>query len=616
MILSHGARASVWSGSAPAAGHAEGATRGGARPAREFGRELADSPNQQYALGRRVGRERQRERRERLAFECADGRTRGLELLLRAAPFRRREQGSRRQERQRVLEEHGKWRDRPGHREVEAPAQVGIVPGVLGPRTHDSHVLHAERRAGLPQEGTPPPVRFDERESNLRVGDSHRDSWEARSASNIDDPRGASRRKEFRLAERREQRERFAQVAARDPEGVAHGGEPGARGAGRDEGAVRRQLVVRPAVEGEAEPLTLRGEPRGRPACVVARRRVIRGAVRARGFGSAVESAHGWYRTRAFSYTGESYSGLARRQSAWRGAAPTGGWGGRWSAHHTNSTRRGPPRWSGGRLMAGLMTAGDASAHYLNSLEPEKARAERPALDRFIEELGGEERPIGEITGEEVEQYAATHAEALEHDADHAEPIRGFLAYASRLAFTAENLVPHLGEFAGGARGGRGAIEELGGEAFYMTFEGIQALEEELKKLKDERPRIAEELRAAMADKDFRENAPLDAARDSQAHLEARIREIENRLRHAVVIDAEAKGGRAHVGSTVRVLNMERDVEQVFHLVSPSQVDPTKGRISVESPVGFAVANHTVGDEVTVTAPGGSMRLRLLVIEG
>ena len=266
--------------------------------------------------------------------------------------------------------------------------------------------------------------------------------------------------------------------------------------------------------------------------------------------------------------------------------------------------------------MAGPMTAGDASAHYLNSLEPEKARAERPALDRFIEELGGEERAMGEITREEVEQYAATHAEALEHDADHAEPIRGFLAYASRLAFTVENLVPHLGAFAGGARGGRGAIEELGGEAFYMTFEGIQGLEDELKKLKDERPRIAEELRAAMADKDFRENAPLDAARDAQAHLEARIREIENRLRHAVVIDAEAKGGRAHVGSTVRVLNIDRDVEQVFHLVSPSQVDPAKGRISVESPVGLAVANHSVGDEVTVTAPGGSMRLRLLAIEG
>ncbi len=266
--------------------------------------------------------------------------------------------------------------------------------------------------------------------------------------------------------------------------------------------------------------------------------------------------------------------------------------------------------------MADSMTAGEAKSHYLNSLESEKAREEASTLDIFVEAMGGEDRPMAAITGAEVEQYAGTHAEVLEHDADHAEPIRGFLAYVSRLAFTETNLVPHLGEFSGGARGGHGAIEELGGEAFYMTFEGIEALEEELTKLKGERPRIAEELHAAMADKDFRENAPLDAARDSQAHLEARIREIEGRLRHAVVLDVEAKGGRAHVGSTVRVLNVSRETEQTFHLVSPTQVDPANGKISVESPIGLAVTNHAVGDEVKVATPGGVMLLRVLEIIG
>ncbi len=83
--------------------------------------------------------------------------------------------------------------------------------------------------------------------------------------------------------------------------------------------------------------------------------------------------------------------------------------------------------------MADPMTAGEASEHYLNSLEPEKAREERSAVDLFVEAMGGESRPMADIDGAEVEQYAATHAEALEHDADHAEPIRGFLAYASRL---------------------------------------------------------------------------------------------------------------------------------------------------------------------------------------
>jgi transcription elongation factor GreA len=149
-----------------------------------------------------------------------------------------------------------------------------------------------------------------------------------------------------------------------------------------------------------------------------------------------------------------------------------------------------------------------------------------------------------------------------------------------------------------------------------VTLDGLAALERELEDLKGRRPEIAEQLRAAMADKDFRENAPLDAARDAQAHLEARIRAIEDQLRHAVIIDPDQKGGRANVGSTVRVMNLKVGREQTFHLVSPNEVDPSNGKISVESPVGQAVINHGVGDEVTVRAPSGELQLRVLEVIG
>jgi transcription elongation factor GreA len=183
------------------------------------------------------------------------------------------------------------------------------------------------------------------------------------------------------------------------------------------------------------------------------------------------------------------------------------------------------------------------------------------------------------------------------------------------MAFTPDNLVPYLGLGGGGARGDA-AVEELGGRAYYVTLDGIAALERELEELKGRRPEIADQLRAAMADKDFRENAPLDAARDSQAHLEARIRAIEDQLRHAVIIDPDQKAGRANVGSTVRVLNLKADREQTFHLVSPNEVDPSNGKISVESPVGQAVINHSVGDEVTVLAPSGELQLRVIEVIG
>ena len=278
--------------------------------------------------------------------------------------------------------------------------------------------------------------------------------------------------------------------------------------------------------------------------------------------------------------------------------------------------------------MAEAISAGDASAHFLNAIEPEKAREERPEVERFVEWLGAE-REMGALGGDEIASYLRERfpdapaaddeeSELDETSAAQIEPLRAFLAYASRLAFTEENLVPHLrlGEGAGGARGGAGAAAELGGKAYYVTLEGLAALEQELEDLKARRPEIASELRAAMADKDFRENAPLDAARDQQAHLEARIRVIEDQLRHAVIIDPETKRGRANVGSTVKVLNLSQDREQTFQLVSPSEVDPADGKISVESPVGSAVIDHVPGDEVEVQAPAGSVRLRVLEVEG
>ena len=280
--------------------------------------------------------------------------------------------------------------------------------------------------------------------------------------------------------------------------------------------------------------------------------------------------------------------------------------------------------------MAEAISAGDASAHFLNAIEPEQARDERPEVERFVEWLGAA-RPMANLGGAEIEAYLRERfpgafggggdGGGIVHDEASAaaiEPLRAFLAYASRLAFTDENLVPHLrlGDHAGGARGGAGAAAELGGQAYYVTIEGLAALERELDELKARRPEIAAELRAAMADKDFRENAPLDAARDQQAHLEARIRAIEDQLRHAAIIDPEAKAGRANVGSRVTVLNLDANREQTFQLVGSNEVDTAGGKISVESPVGSAVIDHAAGDEVVVRAPAGPVRLRLLEVEG
>ncbi|MPZ98077.1 MAG: hypothetical protein GEU80_01870 [Dehalococcoidia bacterium] len=265
--------------------------------------------------------------------------------------------------------------------------------------------------------------------------------------------------------------------------------------------------------------------------------------------------------------------------------------------------------------MADPVIASAALNHFINSLEPEKVRTDRPMVEQFVAWYG-EDESLNELTASDVMRYLEeeVYGEGAA-DETHLEPLRAFLAYSSRMAFTEENLVPALG-LTGGARGGDGASEELGGNAYHVTLEGLQSLERQLDELRARRPDIADKLRTAMADKDFRENAPLDAARDEQAHLEARIRDIEERLRHAVIIDSESKRGRANVGSKIRLLNLDHNREQEFTLVSPTEVDPGNGKISIESPVGVAVRNKLAGDELIVVAPSGQIKFKLLEVIG
>lgn len=266
--------------------------------------------------------------------------------------------------------------------------------------------------------------------------------------------------------------------------------------------------------------------------------------------------------------------------------------------------------------MAESVTAAEAMEHFEGSManEPDKAEAELPVVRAFVAWFGVK-RPMGELRGGDVTTYVKTKTDG---SLEHVEPLRAFLAYCSRLAFTPENLVPALGIglTGGGARGGHGANAELGGAAFYVTLDGLRHIEDQLAAEKAKRPAIAQKLHDAMADKDFRENAPLDAARDEQGQLEARIRDLESRLRNAVIIDEQAKGGRANVGSTVKLVNLDTNREQTFMLVSATEVDPSKGKISIQSPVGIAVMNCGEGEEVTVNAPSGPVKFRIVMIQG
>ncbi|MBE6124305.1 MAG: transcription elongation factor GreA [Erysipelotrichaceae bacterium] len=142
-------------------------------------------------------------------------------------------------------------------------------------------------------------------------------------------------------------------------------------------------------------------------------------------------------------------------------------------------------------------------------------------------------------------------------------------------------------------------------EKIYLTKEGIEALKNELDHLKNVvRLEVLEELKEARAQGDLSENADYDAARQRQAEVEARIKELEVNLDNVAVI-SETKGGiqLVKLGCTVTVLNLNTLEVEKFTIVGSLEADPLNGKISNASPLGKAILGMKKGDRVTVKAP-------------
>lgn len=149
----------------------------------------------------------------------------------------------------------------------------------------------------------------------------------------------------------------------------------------------------------------------------------------------------------------------------------------------------------------------------------------------------------------------------------------------------------------------------------YLTPEGKLKLEQELEYLTTtKRQELAERLNFAIKQGDLSENADYIMAKEDQAFLEGRIRTIEGMLRNVTLIE-EQTGGAVRIGSRITVTEVGFDDEETFNMVGAAEADPTKGRISNESPLGKALLGRHVGDEVEIEAPGGQIRFKITAID-
>ena len=139
-----------------------------------------------------------------------------------------------------------------------------------------------------------------------------------------------------------------------------------------------------------------------------------------------------------------------------------------------------------------------------------------------------------------------------------------------------------------------------------ISVQGYKALEDELARLKSERPAIIQAIKEAREEGDLRENAGYDAARERQGMAEARIKYIESRMALYQVIDLDTlRGDKVIFGATVEMENVDNGETKTYTILGPDEADPTKGSISFLSPVGQALLSREVGDEVSVEIPRG-----------
>ncbi|MFB7138631.1 MULTISPECIES: transcription elongation factor GreA [unclassified Bacillus (in: firmicutes)] len=152
---------------------------------------------------------------------------------------------------------------------------------------------------------------------------------------------------------------------------------------------------------------------------------------------------------------------------------------------------------------------------------------------------------------------------------------------------------------------------------FPMTLAGKQKLEQELENLKTvKRAEVVERIKIARSFGDLSENSEYDAAKDEQAFVEGRITTLENMIRNAEIItESNEASDTVTLGKSVTFLELPAGDEETYTIVGSAEADPFEGKISNDSPIARSLLGKTVGEEVTVSTPGGDMQVRITAVK-
>lgn len=155
----------------------------------------------------------------------------------------------------------------------------------------------------------------------------------------------------------------------------------------------------------------------------------------------------------------------------------------------------------------------------------------------------------------------------------------------------------------------------MSNKTIYLTEEGLEELTKELEELKTvKRAEVIQALKEARALGDLSENAEYDAARNEQAMVEGRIKELEIMIENVEIISGKSNG-EVTIGSTVNLSYVGDDEEEEYKIVGSQEADPFQNKISNESPLAQAILGHKKGEIVTVDSPTGEYDVEILEVK-
>ena len=244
-------------------------------------------------------------------------------------------------------------------------------------------------------------------------------------------------------------------------------------------------------------------------------------------------------------------------------------------------------------------TLAEVADAFLSNLPPEERKKTQAEVSKFVRWLGSSRR-LRDVSPVDV----ASYGEQIIPSA--AKPLKSFLSYSQKKGFSSMNLAPHLKAKKTVVK--TAAVWRSSPAQVTLTAQGYAKLEKELANLKIQRSQVIEDIQKAAADKDFRENAPLAAAREQKSHLDGRIKELEATLNQAKIMGEEQATTRAKFGDTVVLRDLSSDKVFNYTLVDPREANPVKGKLSVVSPLGKAILDKEKGQTIEVAAPAGIFR--------